>query len=157
MDNQPLNLKYYKAALHRRRSLLVYTAVAIFAVASCVALLLPSYYRSEAVILIEQQAVPSELVRSTVTSFADQRLQEISQRVMTSSNLLDIIQKYSLYEEESKTEVREVIIQGMREDIELSPISTEVVDPQTRRPMEATIVSRSAGGASCSRIPTPRS
>ena len=46
-------------------------------------LLLPARYQSNATILIEQQELPADFVRSTVTSFADQRVQVISQRVMT--------------------------------------------------------------------------
>ncbi len=37
------------------------------------------------------------MVRAAVTSFAVQRIQTISQRVMTRSNLMDIIEKYKLY------------------------------------------------------------
>ena len=47
--------------------------------------------------LIEQQEIPQDLVRSMVTSFADQRIQVISQRVLTNANLSSIIEKYNLY------------------------------------------------------------
>ena len=53
--------------------------------------LLPPHFRSAATILIEQQEMPQELVRSTVTSYADQRVQVISKRVMTTETLLIII------------------------------------------------------------------
>ena len=48
--------------------------------AMAVALGLPAIYKSRAVILIEQQDIPQDLVRSLVTSYADQRIQVISQR-----------------------------------------------------------------------------
>ena len=66
--------------------------------ATCVlALALPPTFRSTGTILIEQQEVPTDLVRSTVTSYADQRVQVISQRVMTTQNLLDIMRRHDLY------------------------------------------------------------
>ena len=71
-------------------------AVALLAAA----LLWPATYRSEGTILIEQQEVPLDFVRSAVSSYADERVQVISQRVMTSANLLDIIEKYKLYGDE---------------------------------------------------------
>ncbi len=61
---------------------------------------------------------------------------------MTSNNLAEIIEKYGLYREESKTEPREVLIELMREDVAREMISAEVVDPRSGRPTEATIAFR---------------
>jgi len=44
--------------------------------------------------------MPQELVRSTVTSYADERVQVISKRVMTTETLLGIIRRYDLYPEQ---------------------------------------------------------
>lgn len=135
------NVKFrtYIEALTRRRRMFGLVFLLILLVGGLVALLLPAVYSSRAVILIEQQAIPSELVRSTITSFADQRIQVISQRVMTSQNLTEIIEKYDLYREEKKTETTAQVITRMRDDISLEMISAEVVDPRTGRPTEATI------------------
>ena len=108
--------------------------------ATCVlALALPPTYRSTGTILIEQQEVPTDLVRSTVTSYADQRVQIISQRVMTTQNLLGIIQRYELYQSLQKRESREKVIERMRDDIRFRMISADVVDPRTGVPRQATI------------------
>lgn len=108
-------------------------------VAIALAIFLPATYRSSATILIEQQEIPQDLVRSTVTSFADQRVQVISQRVMTSQNLFGIIERYDLYAQERRTKSRESLIERMRNDIKLKMISANVVDPRSGRPMQATI------------------
>lgn len=100
---------------------------------------LPARYESQATILIEQQEVPTELVRSAITSFADQRIQVISQRVMTSQNLLDIVRRYELYPEDRDTETREAIVERMRDDISFRTISADVIDPRSGMPREATI------------------
>src|ERR1700693_4127526 len=81
----------------RRRRTFLLVAGVTFAAAVTLALLLPATYRSTATILIEQQEIPQELVRSVITSFADQRVQVISQRVMTTQNLMGLIQRYNLY------------------------------------------------------------
>lgn len=99
----------------------------------------PATYRSTATILIEQQEVPTDLVRSTISSFADQRLQVINQRVMTTVNLMRIIEKYNLYAEERESESRESIIAHMRDSVRLNMISADVVDPRAGRPVKATI------------------
>lgn len=127
-------------AIWRRRK---WPMLAIFAVALLVAvgaaLLWPPKYVSTATILIEQQEVPADLVRSTISSFADQRIQTINQRVMTSENLLSIVQKYDLYGSQRKREGRERILDRIRGDIRFGSIKASVIDPRQGRPVEATI------------------
>src|ERR1700694_4999841 len=109
------------------------------ALAVAMALLLPPTYMAGATILIEQQEIPQELVRSAVTSFADQRVQVISQRVMTTQNLLVLIDRYTLYPEIHLSKPREVLLQAMRNDISMKMISADVIDPRSGRPTQATI------------------
>lgn len=103
------------------------------------AFLLPPTYRSSATILIEQQEIPQDLVRSAITSFADQRIQVISQRVMTTQNLLQLIERYNLYPDIRKSKPREELIQRMRDDIAMKMISADVIDPRSGAPTRATI------------------
>ena len=99
----------------------------------------PPTYRSSGTILIEQQEVPEDFVRSAISSYADQRVQVISQRVMTSANLIEVIDKYGLYAQERRTKSREAVITEMRDDIALRMISAEVMDPRQGRATKATI------------------
>jgi uncharacterized protein involved in exopolysaccharide biosynthesis len=103
------------------------------------AFLWPPTYRSAGTVLIEQQEVPEDFVRAAVTSFADQRVRMISQRVMTTANLLEIINKFDLYPDRRKREPRERLLQRMRRDIGLEMISADVVDPRQGRATKATI------------------
>ena len=139
MVNEAKTLRDYLDGLRRRRWQCLGVGALIVLVSSGVALGWPPTYRSTATILIEQQEIPEDLVRSTVTSYADQRIQVISQRVMTRSNLLRIIKKYNLYPRDMKDEPTEVVIDEMRDDIDLKMVSANVVDPRSGRPTEATI------------------
>jgi len=139
MDEQVKDLSDYIDAFRRRRGTIIAVAGVIFVLGLAAALLWPPTYQSTATILIEEQEVPQELVQSTVTSYATQRIQTISQRVMTRANLMNIIEKYNLYEDERKRETTEEILARMRDDIKLEMISAEVVDPRSGRPMPATI------------------
>jgi polysaccharide biosynthesis transport protein len=127
------------AALSRRRVTAIATVSLCIVAAVLFALLLPARYRSGSTILIEQQEVPVDLVRSTVTSYADQRLQVINQRVMTSSNLLDIIRRNALYPERQGRDTREELVQRMRNDIAMKLINADVIDPRSGVPRQATI------------------
>lgn len=138
-EEQKIDLKQVLAAAMRRRKWILITAAAGLLVTLSLVLFLPAYYRSASTILIEQQELPAELVRSTVTSYADQRIQVISQRVMTTKNLLDIIRRYDLYETSRDRESREQLMQRMRDDIKLNMISADVIDPRSGMPRSATI------------------
>jgi uncharacterized protein involved in exopolysaccharide biosynthesis len=126
-------------AYWRRRTTFFAVLAASSVATLALALLLPATYRSTATILIEQQEIPQELVRSVITSFADQRVQVISQRVMTTQNLLGLIDRYKLYPDIRQKEPREVLLEKMRGDIGMHMISADVIDPRSGRPTQATI------------------
>ena len=138
-DELVTRFQEYLGALRRRRvAASLSLGLGIFA-AAVLAFALPPRFQSTATILIEQQEVPTELVRSAITSFADQRIQVISQRVMTSQNLLDIVRRYDLYAAERDRETREALVERMRDDIQFRTISADVIDPRSGMPREATI------------------
>ena len=126
-------------AVRRRLWPMLAVFVLVLAGAIAAALLWPPTYRSMGTILIEQQEVPLDFVRSTVTSYADERVQVISQRVMTTSNLLDIIEKYNLYADRRAEMTREQLVGRMRKDVQLEMISAQVVDPRGGSAKKATI------------------
>ncbi|MET0498696.1 MAG: lipopolysaccharide biosynthesis protein [Steroidobacteraceae bacterium] len=129
---------FFASARTRRVPALV-TAVVILLIAIVAAIAWPPTYRSTGTILIEQQEVPVDLVRSMISSYADQRIQVITQRVMSSENLMRIIDRYGLYADRRHKDTREALINGMRGDIDFRMISADVVDPRVGRPTKATI------------------
>ena len=126
-------------AIRRRLPVSLIIALVLILVSLTLAMTLPSLYKSRAVILIEAQEMPQDLVRSLVTSFADERIQVISQRVLTNSNLSSIIEKYDLYADDRKRQPMEKVLEDMRKDVAVTPISAEVADPKLGRSMQATI------------------
>lgn len=139
MEEQTKDLRDYIDAFRRRRTLVLVIFTTLFVISLLAAFLWPPTYRSTATILIEEQAIPSDLVRSTITTYAWQRIQTISQRVMTRANLLEIVDKHKLYQGKRAFETNEEITARMREDIKLEPVSAGVIDPRSGRPTAATI------------------
>lgn len=139
MVNSQFDIGELKRILKRRKKPALWVGAGVFILGVLVAILVPPTYVSSSTILIEQQEIPQDLVRSTVTSFADQRIQSITQRTMTFANLSELIKKYDLYADDRKSEPMEVIIEYMRRDIKTKIISADVVDPRSGRPVEATI------------------
>lgn len=138
-DARQLSLSDLVGAVRRRWRLLAAVLSAGVVLTLSLALFMPATFRSTGTILIEQQEVPPDLVRSTVTSYADQRVQVISQRVMTTQNLLDIVRRHDLYPHMMKRESRERIIEEMRGDIRFEMLSADVIDPRSGMPRKATI------------------
>src|SRR3954454_5493727 len=135
----PKGLLAYLAIARQRRIWLIASFALGLLLTVALALFLPSRFRSAGTILIEQQEMPQELVRSTVTSYADERIQVISKRVMTTETLLGIVRRYDLYPKERQTQTREALLKQMRKDIGLKMVSADVIDPRSGHPTSATI------------------
>jgi len=84
--------------------------------------LTPKEYRSSTVILVEEQRVPQEFVRSTVTASIEDRLKTISQQVMSRTNLLMLIDIFDFYSDQKKTLTEEGMVKDFRSRIELDVI-----------------------------------
>lgn len=136
---QQADIHQYWGVIKRRKWQIIIPAFLVFGIAVVVAFLLPPVYKSSATILIEAQEVPQDLVRTTVTGYVEERLQMITQIVLSRTRLLDIIGRFGLYEDLKDRYTTEEIVDKMREDIAMEPIQAEVVNPQSGRPGSATI------------------
>jgi polysaccharide chain length determinant protein (PEP-CTERM system associated) len=139
METSPMAPMDYMNILKRRKWSLILPALIVILIAVVVALVLPSIYMSTSTILIEEQDIPADFVMTTVTSYVEQRLQSINQRMMSYTRLSEIIKRFNLYPELKDKVTAEEIVEKMREDTLLEPVSTEVVDRRTGRPSTATI------------------
>ena len=124
------SIRDYLGILQRRLKLILLVFVGLSLIGALVAFTLPAVYRSTATILIKEQEIPQEFVRSTVTSLADERIQVISQQVMTRATLLELVDRYGLYGKARQRETSEEILDRMRRDIKLTLIGAENANRQ---------------------------
>ena len=115
------------------------TAGLIVLISVITALVWPPSYKSVSTILIEEQEIPPDYVMTTVTSYAEQQLQITNQRIMSSTKLLEIVDRVGLYQDLREKLTTEEIVDKMRGDIHLDLINAEVMDRKTGRPATATI------------------
>lgn len=127
------------AILKRRKWSLIVPAVAVFLIALVTAVIIPPTYRSSSTILIEDQELSREYVASFVSGFAEQRLQMINQRIMSTARLMEIINRFNLYAGYRKYLSTEEIIDLMRKDTKLETISANVIDSRSGAAKTATI------------------
>ncbi|OEU67297.1 MAG: lipopolysaccharide biosynthesis protein [Desulfovibrio sp. S3730MH75] len=136
---QSSDIAYYIDVLQRRKLQFLVPAAVVFSMVVFLAFILAPVYKSTATILIEDQDIPQELVQTTVTGFVEERLQSISQIVLSHGNLLNIIKEFDLYPDLVGKYTTEEIIFKMREDINLEPITAEVTNQYSGRPSSATV------------------
>ena len=99
----------------RRKWLIVLPAIVIATAAAVVIQRLPNVYRSETLILVVPQRVPESYVRSTITARIEDRLQAISQQILSRTRLEQIITDFNLYpEQRADGELMEDIVENMR-------------------------------------------
>lgn len=112
-----LTLNDYLSIFKRRIWQIAAVASAVLIASILVAVLLPPIYQSTGTILVESQQIPTDLVKSSITSFADERIEVIKQRVMTRENLYRIMQKYGLYADRVGDESTSELLAELRENI----------------------------------------
>lgn len=105
------------------------------AIAIYYALSLPPIYRSEGVLLVENQNIPEELIRTTVTSFAAEQMEVLKQQVLSTDNVVKMINAHGLYatpEGEPVVNPRR-FVQRFRDNMGLDAIESDTQDSNGRR------------------------
>jgi len=81
---------------------------------------LPSVYRAETTILVESQRIPENYVSPTVTPSLQDRLNAISDQILSYSRLMELIERFDLYHQERQHMTPEEIVDKMRSDIKIT-------------------------------------
>jgi len=112
-----------KQLIRRRWKTFLVVFSSLLPLAFIIAFILPPVYLAKSTILIEAQQIPTEYVKTSVTSYVEERLSTISQEILSRARLLEIINKFNLYPDMRKNVATEEIIGIMRKDIKLETIS----------------------------------
>jgi succinoglycan biosynthesis transport protein ExoP len=127
MEEDVKTLTDYLHILIRRKTIIAIPALILMVASVVVAVVLPPVFESQATILIEQQHIPTELVKSTVTSYADERISLIQQRVMTIDNLTKIIDKFGLYAKQKEKLTAVELAEQFRANAHLELVNADVI------------------------------
>jgi uncharacterized protein involved in exopolysaccharide biosynthesis len=74
-----------------------------------------------------------------VTTFAARQIQYINQRVMTRTNLAQIIEKFNLYPDERKYLPTLLLVEDVQDDVKIDVIDAQLPDPQSGMARNSTI------------------
>ena len=139
VQSESLNPREILAILKRRFWAFFVPFVGLVAIAVPVVFLLPPVYRSTATILIEDQDIPRDLVRSTVNTFANERIEVITRRVTTTRNLVSLIKRRNLYTDLRGSETLAALAKRVRKSFSLKILEANVFDGRSGRTSRATI------------------
>jgi polysaccharide biosynthesis transport protein len=118
LNETELGLKDIWDIVVRRRWWILIPTFLIWVAVFGVSWFVPSQYRSETVILVEQQKVPQQYVQTNVNSDMQERLQSMTQQIMSRTRLMKIIQDFKLYQNVRRSSPDE-LVDRMRDDIKI--------------------------------------
>lgn len=131
---------FYWELFKRRWAYFFVPFVVIASAGAGLAMLLPASYSSEGKILVQSQQIPTELVRPTVTSAAQERIQVIEQRTMSRDNLVAIADKFQLFPDKRKLMSVTELVALMKKQTRIAPVDVQLDFKQRSRLENPTIV-----------------
>ncbi|MBO9436740.1 lipopolysaccharide biosynthesis protein [Ruegeria sp. R13_0] len=112
-------VRFYWALLLRRLPYLLIIVAICTAAGLVLAVTLPPVYRATARLVVESPQIPDDLAATTVQASEVEILQVIEQRLMNRVNLLDLAQKFNVYDGEADMGP-DAIVADMRSRISIS-------------------------------------
>lgn len=86
--------------------------------------ILPPQYKSSAIIAVDGQQIPESLVQTTVTTNAAERIDYITQRILTRSRVLETVRNLNVFPDAELSDSQ--IVDQFRSDIEVEFVSAQV-------------------------------
>ena len=134
-----MSLGDYWEIIKRRNIAFILPFTVVLAIAGTLAFMLPPTYRSEATFLVQRQSVPQNMVATTINSYVEEQIEQIRQRLVTRTNLLEIAENFNLYQEELAND-RDETIRKMRQDVEVEMLDVRASDPDRRTSEQVTTI-----------------
>ena len=114
--NDPFDILVF---LDRRKWWLVLTMVPIFAIGALTSFLLPRFYASETLVLVEPKDVPDDVVKDFITLDTYERLTAIQETVISRTNLRQILNEFPEGFQDIRHLSEELQIQRIRQRIRI--------------------------------------
>lgn len=130
-EPRPFEWKKYSVVAIRRRWWILGPFLALGVLGFAVALLWPPVYRSEAMILVEQQKIPAKYVTPNVMSDIDSRLQTMTEEILSRTRLESLIKQLNLYAADRQRKTTDELVDRMRADTTIQVAEAASKDDQS--------------------------
>lgn len=125
---EAIDLQRYVAVARRRYLHFLPPLLAGWIIIMAASWILPPRYRSGTLILVEQPTMPKDYVTPNVNDDLQERLQSITQQILSRTRLLHILEEKHLYADSRVSLTDDEKVERMRKDIEIELVR----DPQGR-------------------------
>jgi uncharacterized protein involved in exopolysaccharide biosynthesis len=100
---------------------------------------LPAHYQSSATVLVESKELPEAIAAASVDNLIDQRIARIKQQILSRPGLIELIQQNDLYTSKRRNNSLSTIIDLMRDDTAITPVTADIDKLAERRGQSSTI------------------
>src|SRR5580704_1848403 len=119
-SGESFDFQHYLGVVRRRHFHFLIPLFLAWAAVWAASWVLPPRYRSNTLILVEQPTMPKDYVTPNINDDLQERMQSITQQILSRTNLLQIVDKFNLYagghaQPDDK-------VSGMRSDIDIELI-----------------------------------
>ncbi len=129
--SEPLDIRRYLDVVHRRHLQFLLPLLLGWLVVWGASWILPPRYQSETLILVEQPTVPKNYVVPNISDNLQDRLQSITQQILSRTRLLFIIHKLNLYSGSRAQLTPDEKVGLMRKDIDIELVRSAQNDAIT--------------------------
>jgi len=123
-----LDIQHYLGIVRRRHLLFLIPLFAGWIIVWGVSWILPPRYQSTTLILVEQPSMPKDYVTPNINDNLQDRLQSITQQILSRTRLLHIIDQFKLYANSHAERSPDEKVEMMRKDIGIELVR----DPQNQ-------------------------
>jgi polysaccharide chain length determinant protein (PEP-CTERM system associated) len=117
--SEGLDLQHYLGVARRRHLHFLIPLFIGWAIVWSVSWVLPPRYQSSTLILVEQPTMPKDYVTPNVNDDLQDRMQSITQQILSRTRLLHIIDQLNLYSSDHTQPTPDQKVERMRKDIEI--------------------------------------
>lgn len=110
----------------RKKWLALSIFILSISIAGALCLFLPKSYRSNTLILVEDQKIPENYVKGLGGADIEERLTTIKQQVMSRTLLGQVIEEFKLYQDDMRKDGLETVVERMRKSIKVDTVGTAV-------------------------------
>jgi len=113
------DLQHYLGVVGRRHLHFLIPMLVGWALVWAASWVLPPRYRSSTLILVEQPTMPKDYVTPNISDDLQERMQSITQQILSRTRLLHIIDQFNLYRSGHAQRSPDEKVESMRKDIDL--------------------------------------
>src|SRR5579862_6181612 len=117
--SEGFDLQRYLGVVRRRHLYFLVPLFLAWAIVWGVSWVLPPRYQSSTLILVEQATMPKDYVTPNINDDTQERLQSITQQILSRTRLLKIIDQFNLYSSQHGAPSPDDKLARMRKDIDI--------------------------------------